>query len=220
MEPDDREQNIILRSGGQLSASSLLSASPTQQGRALKLHVPVLYTLLPSFIQNFIRNVSFLAFLGPTWSERLLVLCGSYVYKFVNESSKAPKGSPLPVDVVNVSLVQESTELDGVILPVGYKAIFQVSTLRKKQYYAVPTKEEAMIWITSLQDARQEAIRRSMGHAANMPYPKSWSYFDTLAVGLVKSKDRIRQRLEEQNMREMELSSLTDGGPIGRGYFG
>jgi len=103
-------------------------------------------------------------------------------------------------------------------LPPGFSAVFSVSTLRRKHYYAVADKEEAMIWIRSLREAKQEQITRSMGHAKNMPYP--FEYFDNLASSLVKSKDRIRHRMEEANLREMEMSSFGEGGPLPRGYHG
>ena len=75
-------------------------------------------------------------------------------------------------------------------------------------------------WVNSLRQARQEAVTRSMGHAPADSYRKAWSYFDGLGKNLVKSKERIRRKMEEQGMREMEMSSLSPGGGLPRGIYG
>jgi hypothetical protein len=77
-----------------------------------------------------------------------------------------------------------------------------------------------MLWVRSLQEARQETITRNMGHASTMPYPRSWQYFDSLGKGLAKSKERIKQRLEDSRMREMEMTNFAEAGPLPSGYHG
>jgi hypothetical protein len=75
-----------------------------------------------------------------------------------------------------------------------------------------------------LRQARQEAITRSMGHADHQPYP--YQYYDGLAQSLVRSKDRIRRKMHESSMREMEMTRVGAGGvaggagPMPRGFFG
>ena len=59
-----------------------------------------------------------------------------------------------------------------------------------------------------------------MGHAHQDSYPRSWAYFDTLGEGLRKQKDRIRRRMEEKSIGELEMSQLSEGGPVPRGYYG
>jgi hypothetical protein len=104
-------------------------------------------------------------------------------------------------------------------LPGGYTSIFIVSTLRRRHYYAVSDNEESLLWVRSLDDARQEAITRNMGHASNVPYPAWWKHFDSLGKGLVKSKDRIKERMEMSGMDGMEMTGFSDG-QIPRGYYG
>lgn len=229
------EENESLSSkyylGKGLSATSMLNASPSQTGPALKLHVPVFYTLLPAFLQRFLSYC--FKFLAPSWKPRYLIQLGSYLYKFSDESSKAPKGSPLPVQEVDVYLMEDLADVQGIDDYHGLSpedgnteyTYFCVATMRKRHYYAVTSKEEAQVWVNTLVQARQEAITRSMGHAKNQPYP--YQYFDDLAQSLVQSKDRIRRKMQDSSMREMELATVGAGGgiaggtgPMPRGCFG
>lgn len=106
-------------------------------------------------------------------------------------------------------------------LPPGCSAVFTVSTFGKSQYFAVSTREEATTWINSLREARQAAITRSMGHASHVPYPKSWEYYDGLGTSLYRRKERIWKRLEESNMKQMEMNTVGDvAGSMPRGYYG
>ena len=218
---ENSDSNAFMRLPGTgLSATSLIDSAPQQHGVVQKLHIPILYTILPEFIQRFILSWSLLSFLAPTWKQRHLVLCGSYLYKFKDRSSSVPKGAPFEIDTLQVALVRTGEIPEIGALPPGYTSIFTVSTLRRKHYYAVADNEEAMLWVRSIQEARQECITRNMGHAANFPYPKSWSYFDSLGNSLVKSKARVRDRAELSRLREMEMTEFSDGGPIPRMYHG
>ena len=186
----------------------------------MKLHIPIFYTLLPGWIQKCIRY--FLKFLAPTWKSRYLIQIGGYMYKFADESSRAPKGSPVSVDEMDVHMLDDwhkdidgISDVDSLRLP-HYEGYFCISTLRKRQYYAVATREDALVWVNTLRQARQDTITRTMGHARNQVYP--YEYFDALGSSLVKSKNRIRAQIEQTTLREMELTTMGTGGPIPRGY--
>lgn len=165
----------------------------------------------------------FLSFLLPSWKPRYLVLLGSFVYKFAEDKGK-PKGSPIPLDSLDVQLVMRS-DPDLMFLdfekdiPSGYGAVFCISNLRKKYYFACSDISEATTWINSLRQARQESVTRSMGHAPQDSYPPKWKYFDSHGRSLLKSKDRIHMKMEQQSLHEMELIGIS-GGPIPRGYYG
>ena len=213
--------DVVMSSG--LVASSLLASSPTHHGNALKLHVPLFYTICPEFLQSLIRSVWCFSSLRPQWKKRYLILVGSYLYKFLSPSSSSSvKGSPIPVDAFDVHIVEdcdrEDGDLWGVTLPCGYEGMFCVSSIRKQQYYAVPTRQDATVWVTSLRERRHETIRRSMGHTAHMPYPPAWNHLDGLAASLVQSKERIRQRQQHLSStnRDMDMAA----GPLPRGYYG
>lgn len=216
----ERESFVHLAGSG-LAAKALIDSSPQQHGVVLKLHVPILYSILPEFLQNIILSFSFLSFLGPTWKQRYLILCGSLLYKFKDQASEVPKGAPFELETIAVDHVPRGRSVPELgTMPPGFTSAFAVSTLRRKHYYAVADEEEASLWIRSIQEARQETITRNLGHAKGMPYPSSWSYFDSNGRGLVKSKDRIRARMDEYNLRELEMSNFAEAGPMPRGYHG
>ena len=153
-----------------------------------------------------------------------MIQIGNYLYRFKDSQSLTPKGAPVPLEQANVRLLSSSNHDDGVefvTLPSNVQAVVVVSTsLRKKQYYGVSSREEAIMWLNSIEDGRQEAIRRSMGHTRDVPYPKSWEYFDTLGKNFCKSKERIKTKLADFDAREMEMSNFGEGGPMPRGYYG
>lgn len=217
------EETSPFTPGAGLSASAMVSSTPQHHGSVLKLHIPVLYILFPAFLQRIILSLSCLRFLAPSWKERHLILCGSYLYKFKDRSSTTPKGSPFELETLTTDVLRANgskrfpTEIGN--LPAGYNGMFTVSTLRRTHFYAVSDTEEAQLWVRSLHEARQERITRNMGHASNVPYPSSWKYFDSLGKSLVKSKARIKERLDQSSFQEMEMVSFTDG-PIPRGYHG
>jgi hypothetical protein len=218
MNNNDETDEFMLRSGAGLSAKAMMDASPQQHGVVLKLHSPILFSILPDFVKKLILSFSCLSFLAPAWKQRYLILCGSYIFKFNNKSSPVPKGSPFQVKNLDVDIAtgQEFPELAK--LPPGYSSVFCISTLRRKHYYAVADKDEALTWVRSLQETRQESITRNMGHANHVPYPKSWDYFDSLAKNLVKSKERIKEKMEGSRMRELEMTNFTEANPMSRGY--
>ena len=209
--------------GKGLSATSMLQASPSQAGPAMKLHIPILFTILPSFLQILIKYC--LKSLAPKWKPRYLIQIGSYLYKFSDEGSRVPKGSPLPVEDLDVYLLDDlHNGVDGVhhfdsLSVADYQGFFCVATLRKRQYFAVPTAEDATVWVNTLRQARQDAITRRMGHARDQPYP--FKYFDSLATSMVKSKDRIRTRIQNSHMREVELTAIGSGSAnfMSQGYI-
>mmetsp|Transcript_22774 Transcript_22774/g.31828 ORF Transcript_22774/g.31828 Transcript_22774/m.31828 type:complete len:239 (+) Transcript_22774:29-745(+) len=218
--------DLVLRSDSGLSASSMMAASPSQSGKVMKLHVPALYSLCPAFIQRLLLSWNFLSFLAPTWKERHLILIGDFLYKFNQENSSLPKGTPFSIETIESRVCSNNAkytdERDFALnhLPPGYQAVFIVSTLRRRHYYAVSSREECSTWVQSLADARQEKIKRSMGHAGNMPYPRSWEYFDSRGRSLLKSKERIKAKIEETHVKEMEMTNFAEGGPMPRGYYG
>jgi hypothetical protein len=211
---------ILKEQGAGLVAKALVDSSPQQHDIVLKLHIPVLYNIIPSCLLRIIRALDFLSICLPSWKQRYLILCGSFLYKYKDQSSQVPKGEPFHVETATAKIVMKEYSPHVGSLPPGFDTIFSVSTMRRKHYYAVRDNEEAMIWIRSMQQARQEAITRNMGHAQHVPYPKSWQYFDSLGKSLVKSKERIKERLEGARLREMEMSNFAEAGPLPRGYHG
>lgn len=213
-----------------LSRPALLKASPQEHGLVQKLHVPLFYSILPRFMQKCISSTRMLGrCLGPRWEARYLVLLGSYLYKFEDDNSKRgapsrPKGSPLALSSIEVYVVGDNDlrnlAIDRETLPFEDGTVFCVSTFRKQYYYCVSDHEQATVWVNSILEARQEAIKRSMGHAQKDSYPKAWEYYDHLGQNLKNQKERIRQRMERKELQELEMSQLSEGAPLSSGYFG
>jgi hypothetical protein len=228
--PAGGDGNASLASGGRgLSAQVLFNSSPSQEGMVLKLHVPALYPFIPSCLQRVLSS-PWLRVLNayPRWTERHLILIGKYLYRYTDNDSAKPKGAPVPVESINVHVCErggdaedDDMEFMWDYLPPGCDSIFTVSTFGKTQYFAVTSREEASTWVNSLREARQSAITRSMGHASHVPYPAAWQYVDSLGMSLAKSKDRVRKKLAESNMKQMDVGTFGDvAGPMPRGYFG
>jgi len=103
------------------------------------------------------------------------------------------------------------------LLPDGCDTVFEVSSLSKTQYFAVESREEAMAWVNSIRQMRQDSITRNMGHAKDIPYPKQWESFDASAKRLQQQKERIKNRMSALDKKEQEMQNL--GGLTNMGYF-
>mmetsp|Transcript_9915 Transcript_9915/g.14610 ORF Transcript_9915/g.14610 Transcript_9915/m.14610 type:complete len:233 (-) Transcript_9915:351-1049(-) len=204
-----------------LSAPALIQAEPAQMGPVFKLDVPSIYNLMPNFLVNILRYISITLFL-PSWKPRYLIQLGGYLYRFESEKSSVPKGSPLAVDdiidIFGVDDLEMEANIAGAFHGTSKLYFFCVSTLRKRQYYAVSSsQEDADLWIRTLRQSQQEQITRKMGHADHVPYP--YEYIDTRARSLARSKSRIRNKVQEANIREIQ--GANEGiGIMPRGFYG
>jgi hypothetical protein len=180
------------------------------------------------FLQRIIARVWLFSWLAPTWEKRYLVIVGSYLYKFKDESSTSLSGSPAYLGSMEASsIIRDSMRIQDSdvavaldIAPNGYSTLFVVSTGYRRHYYAAPSEEVARMWVATLVQARQEAITRSMGHAAPESYPAEWDSFDRVGEASLRRKETMRFRLQELSSRELEMSSFNEGGALPRGYYG
>lgn len=218
----DDNDVLTTRSGAGLSANGMITASPSHHSKVYKLQVPLLFSVLPSFLQKIICSWACLSFLAPKWKERYLIQIGNYMYRFKSPTSSTPKGAPVPLEMVDARILRSIKEegVEYVPTPPSVGAVIVVSTYKKKQYYGVSSRDEALVWVNSIEQGKQEATRRSMGHAKEMPYPKSWQYYDTLGDNYAKSKERIQTKIAESEVREMEMTSFGERGALPQGYYG
>lgn len=217
-----------------LSARALLSASPVHSSVVYKMHIPIVYSLLP-YTVRWILHRCFPRSWSPRWKRRRLIALGSYIYKFEefndNDDSDGgklpPKGNPIPVSTADARIVsnrgsgndddddnapESIGELLFSTLPEGCHAIFEVSSGGKTQYFAVKTLEEANTWVSSLREMKQDTITRSMGHSTNVPYPVRWESFNASAHRLIEKKSRIKSKLELMDRREQEMQTMCGAG--------
>ena len=141
--------------------------------------------------------------------------------RFKDELAESPKGLPISlqsiehVEIFSVDPNSRNIAFEhGILispLQSSFSSVLVIRMLRKTQYFLLEDSDEASVWINSLRQAKQEAITRDMGHS-QIPYPKSWSYFDKLSSELSKRKFKIKQRLERIQCREMEMSTLLNQG--------
>ena len=208
-----------------LSARALLAASPVHSSPAMKIHVPAVYSFLPATVQWLLSRFCPKS-LSPQWKPRYLIALGEYIYRFKDENGSSPKGTPIPAIMTDIRLLSND-DIDGAdfnilleMLPVGYEAIFEISSIGKTQYFAVQSREEATLWVNTLRQMRQDAISRSMGHTHGSPYPPKWKSFDASAKRLSDKKTRIKNKLEEMNRKEQEMQSLGGGAAgVNIGYY-
>lgn len=212
-----------------LSVPIMMQASPQHYDYVMKLRVPLFFSILPRFLQKIICRFSILSFLAPSWERRFVILLGSYLYKFRNDSDPRaePKGTPLEIDSLDINLLdvdhireEEAAVAFSLLPPPGCSGGFMVSNLRKKHFFACATSQDAATWVNSLRQARDEAVKRRMGHAPMDSYPVEWTRYDRLGKILVDRKERIRRRMEESNLRELEMSNISEGANAPRAYFG
>lgn len=211
-----------------LSAQSLLQSSPSHSGRVEKLHTSLVWTFLPLVIQKILLRMNdqcclryFTFGLCPTFKKRFLCLIGSYLYKYKDESSQSPKGSPLNLmDIQEVKFVSFNLNNNAIRSEDGfrlnsshapYDSLIVIRTLRKNQYFMTENEEEAIAWVNAIRAAREELIKRSMNHS-QMPYPQNLRNLDELASALQQKKARIRKKLERMENREMEMSAFLNQG--------
>ncbi len=206
-----------------LSAHALIAASPIHSSPVMKMHVPPIYEFLPSTIQWLLARCC--KGMAPQWKRRYLIALGEYLYRFKNEDGASPKGSPIPVATAEARIISSESDNEDYsfvfdLLPEDCHAVFEVSSIGKTQYFAVASKEEATIWVTSIRQMKQDAITRNMGHSRDIPYPKEWRAFDESARRLKDQKIRIKSKLEAMNRKEQEMTSLGAGaGGINMGYY-
>eukprot|EP00956_Cyclotella_meneghiniana_P002290 scaffold2600_cov73-Cyclotella_meneghiniana.AAC.8 len=198
-----------------LTASALQNANPIHSGYAHKLHMPAFYSFLPASIQTLLKWRCFPRRWSPNWTQRYLIVIGSYLYRFQDENGDI-KGAPIPMDTLEAKLYTEDlNEEFGFGTPLDCEAVIEITSVGKTQYLALSDKEEAQLWINTMKQCRQDCITRKMGHS-NVPYPSEWVALDSAAKRLREKKNRIKEKMEQMDRKEMEMQSM--GGNLG-GYY-
>lgn len=194
---------------GGLSARRMISHAQ-HHGPVLKLHQSLWLTLLPTTLRTFLLKL--FSCLRPTWKERYLMIVGSFLYKFRDASSTSPKGAPIPLESLRVVPHDDDRKIT-IDAPPGYTVLW-ISTFRQDYYYAV-RDDEVLLWRQTLSDARMECRKRDLGHVPPDSYPREWDYYDKLGAASLRSKNRIRERVQEMEMQELSEWSTTSRGVFG-----
>ena len=144
------------------------------------------------------------------------------------------KGTPLPLQTIQTQRIQQTTRgvlsnhQDEIIsftssIPSTCHGFFSIISEGSTRYYAVSTPEEANVWINSIRQGRQGCIEQTMGHDRR-PYPESWRYIDSVGEERCNRNRRIKDRLEQNGSRELEMmefmaGSAGSGGSMRSGHF-
>jgi hypothetical protein len=129
---------VSLPSSKPLSAEFLKTVPPKLQGYCEKESNSVLAHWFPWWF--------------PRWKRRYLITCGSFLFRFADEQSDAPKGIPIPLDISHIKYI-EGTE-------------FVITNLWKDYKIRLSTEHECREWVRVLRTRKHECIRENMGHAS------------------------------------------------------
>ena len=102
---------------------------------------------------------------------------------------------------------EDLNEEFGFGTPSDSEAVIELTSAGKTQYLAISDKEEAQLWVNTMKQCRQDCITRKMGHS-NVPYPREWVALDSAATRLREKKNRIKEKMEQMDRKEMEMQNL------------
>jgi len=216
--------------GNALAASYLLKSSPTHHGQVMKLNVPLLYAMAPTWLQRILRTCP--SPFRPSWKKRYMIQIGKYIYRYQingstsHQSKMKLKGTPISIDTVQSKPLHLTTyglqtvnnqEIIAFAqdLPSSCSGYFSITTSGETRYYAVSSTEDANTWINSLRQGRQSNIELTLGHDKR-PYPESWRYIDAIGEQRVNKNGRIKEIMKGSERKEMEMMEFMDGGATNR----
>lgn len=119
------------------------------------------------------------------YQSRLLVLVGSYLYRFVDEVSQKPKGSPIALENAAFRVCKDDVQS------------FEVVTLVKKYIFRVDSRATASAWVSNLIKRKANAISEELGHLKITP---AVARANRVGAKLCAKAQRIR------DMHETEMS--------------
>ena len=90
-----------------LSCIELHESNPSQVGYLHKYSPNIWTYLFPCFFQP--------------WKRRYFVVIGNYIYRYVSDHEDVMKGIPIPIDSINVKLIQDN----------DHSIYIEISTIRK-----------------------------------------------------------------------------------------
>lgn len=119
-----------------LSASTLLSCSPKKYGYLHKKNNSLLAKAFPCLFEQ--------------WKRRFFILIGNFLFRFSSEESKAPKGAPIPLDAIRVSLLDS--------------CLIEIVMIRKVYIIKADSRKQASDWIEAINERKFIAVKEAMGH--------------------------------------------------------
>eukprot|EP01041_Mallomonas_annulata_P009848 gene9848-20485_t len=176
-EPVEEKQSLILNmnnNNNQPTASHLLSLDPVKAGWLEKKNESCLSWMCPYCIKP--------------WKRRYFILIGNFLFRYSSTESDNPKGVPIPVDSVTVSLC-----LDDLC--------FEISTLRKSYILRATSADECKSWMNEIRKRKQLSIKEGLGH---LPTNSNIEFVNRIGMKLFddrlrRDQDPVRNPLTEFN---------------------
>lgn len=192
-----------------LRAQTLLQASPTHSGKVLMLQTPT-----TGFVSKIVTN---------QWRERELILCGNFLFRYTNSNSRKPRGTPMDLYKTQSRIIDEDSDefknfnfgSISTQLPIGIDTIFCVKSMGKSYFFAAE-HEDAITWVNSINQARLEAIKRSLGHS-RYSYPEMHKCIDELAGIYIRGKEKMKPNLNQKftaNTRQNTIPGLRSAASV------
>ena len=119
------------------SAAYLLDLNPTKNGYLEKENTSILAKFLPCLFDKYKR--------------RLFILIGNFLFRYEDEGSLEPKGTPIPLDCI--SKIE------------GNDCIIILKSIRKSYILKASSPSIASDWKKAIRNRKSNAIRENMGHA-------------------------------------------------------
>lgn len=145
------------------SAGHLLDLNPNKSGYLEKENSSILAKILPCLFDKYKR--------------RLFILIGNFIFRYEDEGSLEPKGTPIPLDCVS--------KIEGNDCMIILKGI------RKSYILKASSPSIANEWKKAIKTRKSNAIRENMGHAQ-------------ISEG-VKNVNKFGNRLNEKKSRRENI---------------
>ena len=102
-----------------------------------------------------LRCIPCCGFDKPVFKQRLFILRGGYLFRYVDKNSERPKGVPIPIEDATFHIVQDDEDCP---------CDLRIQTIRKEYYLRADSRKARDEWICELRAAKQWSIKMRMGH--------------------------------------------------------
>ena len=120
------------------SAPQLIALDPAKSGWLDKKNNSILSHICCCFVKEY--------------KSRFVIVIGNYLFRFSSPESNFPKGVPIPLDSVNISVSSENDH------------VFELSSVRKSYIFRASSAEERDNWVNIIKSRKLQAIKEGLGH--------------------------------------------------------
>ena len=147
---------------------------------------------------GMLRCIPCCGFDKPVFKQRLFILRGGYLFRYVDKNSERPKGVPIPIEDATFHIVQDDEDCP---------CDLRIQTIRKEYYLRADSRKARDEWICELRAAKQWSIKMRMGHVK----------ITDIDAKISKAGDELFARglkRESDDARAMEQKFLSSSGGL------